>query len=65
MILNDEDINDIKTIAEEVKSMAIKAEYRDGKFAEFAYDVDMSMRVILEIINGPSGGIEKIVERNV
>jgi hypothetical protein len=61
MKLTDEDINDIKTIAEEVKSMAIKAEYRDGKFAEFAYDVDMSMRAILEIINGPNGTVERMV----
>ena len=61
MKLTEEDIQDIKTIAEEVKSMAIKAEYRDGKFAEFAYDVDMSMRTILEIISGPSGTIERMI----
>jgi hypothetical protein len=62
-----EDKNDIKTIAEEVKNMVIKfdLEYDQSAVAELLYDVDMSMRAILEIINGPTGGIEKIVERNV
>jgi hypothetical protein len=65
MKLTEEDIQDIKTIVIDVQEIASKAEYHNSQFAEFAYDVDMSMRVILEIINGPSGGIEKIVERNV
>jgi hypothetical protein len=61
-----EDKNDIKTIAEEVKNMVIKfdLEYDQSAVAELLYDVDMSMRAILEIINGPTGGIEKMVEIN-
>jgi hypothetical protein len=67
MQITSEDKNDIKTIAEEVKNMVIKfdLEYDQSAVAELLYDVDMSMRAILEIINGPSGGIEKMIERNV
>ena len=65
MKLTEEDIQDIKTIVIDVQEIASKAEYHNSQFAEFAYDIDMNMRAILEIINGPSGGIEKIVERNV
>jgi hypothetical protein len=65
--LNQQDLNDIKVIAEELKEKTIKFDlnYDKSMVAELLYDVDMSMRAILEIINGPSGGIEKIVERNV
>lgn len=65
MKLSEEDINDIKTIVEEVQQRALHFDYKDEKTSQFCYDVDMSMRAILEIINGPSGRIEKLVERNV
>jgi hypothetical protein len=65
--LNQQDLNDIKVIAQEVKDMIIKFDlnYDQSAVAELLYDVDMSMRAILEIINGPTGGIEKLVERNL
>lgn len=62
-MLTQEDINDIKTIAEEVKNMTIKFDlsYSQSAVEELLYDVDMSMRAILEIINGPTGKLERIV----
>ena len=60
-MLTQEDINDIKTIVIDVQEIASKADYHNGEFAEFAYDVDMNMRAILEIINGPSGKIERMI----
>jgi hypothetical protein len=61
--LDQEDINDIKTIAEEIKDMTIKFDlvYDQGSVAELLYDIDMSMRAILEIINGPSGTVERMI----
>ena len=56
-----EDIQDIKVIAEEIQQMALKFDYHDEKVATLCYDVDMSMRAILEIINGPSGTLERMV----
>ena len=63
--LNQQDLNDIKSIVEEVQRMTIDFDlsYDQGYVAELLYDVDISMRAILEIINGPTGGIEKLVER--
>jgi hypothetical protein len=57
--LNQQDLNDIKSIVEEVQRMTIDFDlsYDQGYVAELLYDVDMSMRAILEIINGPPGGI--------
>jgi len=61
--LTDEDISDIKVIAEEIKKMTINFDlsYDQGSVAELLYDVDMSMRAILEIINGPTGTVERMV----
>lgn len=61
-----QDIQDIKTIAEEVKNMAttfdLKPDRRNlSAVYELCYDVDMSMRAILEIINGPSGTVERMI----
>lgn len=61
-----QDIQDIKTIAEEVKNMVttfdLKPNRRNWSAAyELFYDVDMSMRAILEIINGPSGTVERMI----
>jgi hypothetical protein len=63
--LNQQDLDDIKTIVQEIQRMTIDFDlsYDQGYVAELLYDVDMSMRAILEIINGPTGGIEKLVER--
>ena len=61
MNLTQEDINDIKTIVIDVQEIASKADYHNSEFAEFAYDVDMNMRAILEIINGPSGTVERMI----
>jgi hypothetical protein len=57
-------LNDIKSIVEEVQRMTIDFDlsYDQGYVAELLYDVDMSMRAILEIINGPSGKIEKMID---
>lgn len=59
--LNDEDINDIKVIAEEIQQIALKFDYHNDKVANLCYDVDMSMRAILEIINGPIGTVERMI----
>lgn len=56
--MTEKDINDIKTIVIDVQEIASKAEYHNSQFAEFAYDVDMNMRAILEIINKPSKKID-------
>ena len=63
--LNQQDLDDIKAIAQEVQRMTIDFDlsYDQGLVAELLYNVDMSMRAILEIINGPSGTIEKMIER--
>jgi hypothetical protein len=61
MNLTQQDINDIKTIVIDVQEIASKADYHNSEFAEFAYDVDMNMRAILEIINGPSGKVERMI----
>lgn len=59
----DEDKNDIKVIAEEIQKIAVNFDlsYDQSAVAELLYDVDMSMRAILEIINGPSGTVERMV----
>jgi hypothetical protein len=61
--LNQQDLNDIKAIAQEVQRMTIDFDlsYDQGLVAELLYDVDMSMRVILEIINGPNGTVERMI----
>jgi hypothetical protein len=61
--LNQQDLDDIKAIAQEVQRMTIDFDlsYDQGYVAELLYDVDMSMRVILEIINGPSGTVERMI----
>ena len=61
MKLSQNDIEDIKVIAEEIQQIAIKFDYHDDKVANLCYDVDMSMRAILEIINGPSGTVERMI----
>jgi len=60
-MLTQEEIEDIKTIVEEIQLIAIKFDYHDEKVATLCYDVDMSMRAILEIINGPSGTVERMI----
>jgi hypothetical protein len=60
-MLTKEDIDDIKVIAEEIQQIAIKFDYHDEKVANLCYDIDMSMRAILEIINGPSGTVERMI----
>ena len=60
--LDQEDINDIKIVAEEIQQIAAKFDYHNEKVATLCYDVDMAMRVILEIINGPSGTVERMIE---
>jgi hypothetical protein len=61
--LNQQDLDDIKAIAQEVQRMTIDFDlsYDQGYVAELLYDVDMSMRAILEIINGPSGTVERMI----
>ncbi len=61
MKLTEEDIQDIKTIAVEIQHLVVKFDYHDSKVSELCYDVDMSMRAILEIINGPSGTVERMI----
>ena len=59
--LDQEDINDIKIVAEEIQQIAAKFDYHNEKVATLCYDVDMAMRVILEIINRPSGTVERMI----
>jgi hypothetical protein len=61
--LNQQDLDDIKVIVQEVQRMTIDFDlsYDQGYVAELLYDVDMSMRAILEIINGPSGTVERMI----
>ena len=61
--LNQQDLDDIKAIAQEVHRMTIDFDlsYDQGSVAELLYDVDMSMRAILEIINGPNGTVERMI----
>ena len=59
--LDQEDINDIKIVAEEIQQIVAKFDYNNEKVATLCYDVDMAMRVILEIINGPSGTVERMI----
>jgi hypothetical protein len=61
--LNQQDFDDIKVIVQEVQRMTIDFDlsYDQGYVAELLYDVDMSMRAILEIINGPSGTVERMI----
>lgn len=56
-------MNDIKSIVQEVQRMMIDFDlfYDQGCVAELLDDVDMSMRAILEIINGPSGVVERMI----
>jgi hypothetical protein len=63
MKLSEQDIDDIKAIVQEVQRMTIDFDlsYDEGYVAELLYDVDMSMRAILEIINGPSGTVERMI----
>ena len=63
MKLSEQDIDDIKAIVQEVQRMTIDFDlsYDQGYVAELLYDVDMSMRAILEIINGPSGTVERMI----
>jgi len=55
MALTQEDMEDIKSLAVEIQQLVVGFDYHDSKVAELCYHVDMSMRAILEIINGPSG----------
>jgi hypothetical protein len=61
--LNQQDLDDIKVIVQEVQRMTIDFDlsYDQGYVAELLYDVDMSMRAILEIINGPTGTVERMI----
>jgi len=61
MNLTKEDIEDIKSIVVEVQQLAVGFDYHDSKVAELCYHVDMSMRAILEIINGPTGKVERMI----
>jgi len=61
MNLTQQDINNIKTIVIDVQEIASKADYHNSEFAELCYHIDMSMRAILEIINGPTGKVERMI----
>jgi hypothetical protein len=61
MALTQEDMEDIKSLAVEIQQLVVGFDYHDSKVAELCYHVDMSMRAILEIINGPSGKIERMI----
>lgn len=50
--LSDSDINNIKLIANNIQQLAVKFDYHDSKVAELCYEVDISMRTILGIIEG-------------
>ena len=63
-MLTQEEIEYIKTIVEKIQLIAIKFDYHDEKVATLCYDIDMSMRAILEIINGPNGLLRNYMEHN-
>ena len=59
--LNQQDLISIKTIAEKVKDMTVKFDlgYDQSAVEELLYDIGNSMREIVEIINNPSGTIDR------
>lgn len=72
MKLTEEDIQDLRSVVNEQFDLIQRlsktplnhvANYRD--YQTLYNDVLECNKVMMEIINGPSGGIEKIVERNV
>lgn len=48
--MTNEDKQDCLTILNEMKDMCVKFDYSDSTTAEFIYDMDMSIRAIIEII---------------
>jgi hypothetical protein len=54
---NQQDLDNIKSIATAIKDMTIMFDlsYSQSAVEELLADIDMSMRAILEIINGSSG----------
>lgn len=48
--MTDEDKRDCLTILNEMKDMCVKFDYNDSATAEFIYDIDMSIRAVIEII---------------
>lgn len=58
--MTDEDKQDCLTILNEMKDMCVKFNYSDSTTAEFVYDIDMSIRAIIEIIENKPHKIERM-----
>lgn len=58
--MTDADKQDCLTILNEMKDMCIKFDYSDSTTAEFVYDMDMSIRAIIEIIENKPHKIERM-----
>ena len=58
--MTNEDKEDCLTILNEMKDMCVKFDYSDPTTAEFVYDMDMSIRAIIEIIENKPLKIERM-----
>lgn len=58
--MTNEDKQNCLTILNEMKDMCVKFDYSDPKTAEFVYDMDMSIRAIIEIIENKPLKIERM-----
>ena len=59
--MTNEDKEDCLTILNEMKDMCVKFDYSDPTTAEFVYDMDMSIRAIIEIIENKPLKIKKML----
>lgn len=59
--MTNEDKQDCLTILHEMKDMCIKFDYSDSTTAEFVYDIDMSIRALIEIIENKPLKIERML----
>lgn len=58
--MTDEDKQDCLTILNEMKDMCVKFDYSNSTTAEFVYDIDMSIRALIEIIENKPLKIERM-----
>lgn len=59
--MTNEDKADCLTILNEMKDMCVKFDYSDSTTAEFVYDMDMSIRALIEIIENKPLRIERML----
>ena len=61
ILMTNEDKQDCLTILNEMKAMCVKFDYSNSTTAEFVYDMDMSIRAIIEIIENKPIKIKKML----